>query len=75
MKIAEKNKVQQQKNKKKTIVKPKKEQVLIVAQEIRFARLLADNEKKTRDRAVKSLKKWLINCFQRNYGTYSTFEL
>ncbi|XP_026317409.1 ribosomal RNA processing protein 1 homolog [Hyposmocoma kahamanoa] len=67
MKIADKNKVQQQKNKKKTIVEPKREQVLIVAQEIRFARLLADNEKKTRDRAVKSLKKWLINCFQRNY--------
>lgn len=74
MKTAEKNKVKQQKKKKQTVVKPKKEQVLIVAQEIRFARLLADNEKKTRDRALKSLKKWLLNCFQRNYGTYFTIQ-
>lgn len=75
MKIPKKNKGKTKKPqiKKTPIVKPKKEQVLIVAQEIRFARLLADNDKKTRDRALKSLKKWLLNCFHKNYGVLFTF--
>lgn len=70
MKIVEKNKEKKPKTKKKPIAKPRKEHVLIVAQEIKFARLLAGNEKKTRDRALKTLKKWLLNCFQKGYGMY-----
>ncbi|GBP78165.1 Ribosomal RNA processing protein 1 homolog [Eumeta japonica] len=44
-----------------------KEQVLVIAQEIKFARLLSGNEKKSRDRVLKTLKKWLTNCFQKDY--------
>lgn len=67
MKSPEKTKVKKDKIKKKEKVKPKKEHVLVVAQEIKFARLLSGNEKKTRDRVLKSLKKWLLNCFEKGY--------
>ncbi|KAI5640414.1 nucleolar protein,Nop52 domain-containing protein [Phthorimaea operculella] len=67
MKIPQKNKLKKQKASKKTVMKPKKEQVHIVAHEIKFARLLSGNEKKTRDRALKTLKKWLMNCFEKGY--------
>ncbi|XP_063898729.1 ribosomal RNA processing protein 1 homolog [Helicoverpa armigera] len=67
MKIPEKTKVKKDKIKKKEKVKTKKEHVLVVAQEIKFARLLSGNEKKTRDRVLKSLKKWLLNCFEKGY--------
>ncbi|XP_072948563.1 uncharacterized protein Nnp-1 [Epargyreus clarus] len=67
MKIPEKKKVKTQKIKKKPIDKNKKEQVLVVAQEFKFARLLSGNEKKTRDRVLKTLKKWLQNCFDKKY--------
>ncbi|XP_073965164.1 uncharacterized protein [Choristoneura fumiferana] len=53
--------------KKKPIDKSKKQQVAVVAQEIKFARLLSGNEKKTRDRVLRALKKWLLNCFEKNY--------
>ncbi|XP_013192608.2 ribosomal RNA processing protein 1 homolog [Amyelois transitella] len=58
---------QSQKIKKKVIVKPKKQEVLVVAQEIKFARLLSGNEKKSRDRVLKTLKKWLVSCFQKGH--------
>ncbi|KAJ2943431.1 hypothetical protein O0L34_g12237 [Tuta absoluta] len=67
MKIPQKNKLKKQNVSKKTVMKPKKEQVHIVAHEIKFARLLSGNEKKTRDRALKTLKKWLMNCFEKGY--------
>ncbi|XP_023940735.2 ribosomal RNA processing protein 1 homolog [Bicyclus anynana] len=67
MKLPDKKKSKKQKTKKKTIAKPKKEKVLLVAQEFKFARLLSGNEKKTRDRVLKTLKKWLTNCFEKKY--------
>ncbi|XP_061381489.1 ribosomal RNA processing protein 1 homolog [Danaus plexippus] len=67
MKRLEKKKVKNPKHKKKSIIKPKKEKVLVVAQEFKFARLLSGNEKKTRDRVLKTLKKWLLNCFEKGY--------
>lgn len=70
MKIPEKKKEKKDKTKKKQNIKPKKEHVLIVAQEFKFARLLSGNEKKTRDRVLKTLKKWLLNCFEKGYGMY-----
>lgn len=39
--------------------KPKNKKALIIAKEIKFARLLACNNKKTRDTVLKNLKKWL----------------
>ncbi|XP_053621941.1 ribosomal RNA processing protein 1 homolog [Plodia interpunctella] len=67
MKPSKKLNMKSQKIKKKPIAKPKKQDVLIVAQEIKFARLLAGNEKKSRDRVLKTLKKWLVNCFQKGH--------
>ncbi|CAH0602048.1 unnamed protein product [Chrysodeixis includens] len=67
MKIPEKKKEKKDKTKKKQNIKPKKEHVLIVAQEFKLARLLSGNEKKTRDRVLKTLKKWLSNCFEKGY--------
>lgn len=69
------NKMKEKKRKiiKKPKIKNKKEKVLIVAQEIKFARLLSGNEKKTRDRVLKSFKKWLLSCFERGHGKFSTF--
>ncbi|CAG9576882.1 unnamed protein product [Danaus chrysippus] len=67
MKRLEKKKIKNPKHKKKSIIKPKKEKVLVVAQEFKFARLLSGNEKKTRDRVLKTLKKWLLNCFEKGY--------
>ncbi|XP_028033819.1 ribosomal RNA processing protein 1 homolog [Bombyx mandarina] len=66
MKLNEKDKKRKQKLKDK-IVKTKKEQVAVVAQEIKFARLLSGNENKVRERVIKTLKKWLQNCFHRGY--------
>ncbi|XP_050678432.1 ribosomal RNA processing protein 1 homolog [Leptidea sinapis] len=68
MKSVDKKNIKQQKLKKKPMVKPKKEKVLVVAQEFKFALLLSGNDKKTRDRVLKSLKKWLTNCFDKNYA-------
>lgn len=44
------------KNNKKQVKK-----VLVVAQELKLARILAGNNKTARDRALKSLKKWFQN--------------
>lgn len=73
MKAPLKNKNKKEKPKKKGGVnkpKPKKEQVLVVAQEIKYARWLSSNDKKTRDRMLKALKKWVSHCFEKGYGTY-----
>ncbi|CAK1592932.1 unnamed protein product [Parnassius mnemosyne] len=67
MKPDNKRKEKKQKVKKKPILKNKKEHVVVVAQEFKFARLLSGNEKKTRDRVLKALKKWLLNCFEKGY--------
>ncbi|CAG4986180.1 unnamed protein product [Colias eurytheme] len=67
MKVVDKRSAKKQKNKKKLLTKPKKEKVLVVAQEFKFAKLLSGNEKKSRDRVLKTLKKWLLNCFSKNY--------
>ncbi|CAG4949155.1 unnamed protein product [Parnassius apollo] len=67
MKPDNKKKEKKQKVKKKPILKNKKEHVVVVAQEFKFARLLSGNEKKTRDRVLKALKKWLLNCFEKGY--------
>ncbi|XP_045770098.1 ribosomal RNA processing protein 1 homolog [Maniola jurtina] len=67
MKLPDKKKPKKQKTKMKTITKPKKEKVFLVAQEFKFARLLSGNEKRTRDRVLKTLKKWLSNCFEKKY--------
>ncbi|XP_061727866.1 ribosomal RNA processing protein 1 homolog [Cydia pomonella] len=67
MKVTDKTNEKKRKIKKKPIDKTKKQQVLVVAQEIKFARLLSGNEKKTRDRVLRALKKWLVNCFEKNY--------
>lgn len=42
---------------------------LLIAQELKIARLLAGNEKVSRDRALKSLKKW----FQRRSANLGMF--
>ncbi|XP_038219940.1 ribosomal RNA processing protein 1 homolog [Zerene cesonia] len=67
MKVVDKRGAKKQKNKKKLLTKPKKEKVLVVAQEFKFAKLLSGNEKKSRDRVLKTLKKWLLNCFSKDY--------
>ncbi|XP_063632734.1 ribosomal RNA processing protein 1 homolog [Cydia splendana] len=67
MKVTDKSNEKKRKIKKKPIDKSKKQLVLVVAQEIKFARLLSGNEKKTRDRVLRALKKWLVNCFEKNY--------
>jgi hypothetical protein len=41
---------------------------LLVAQEIKFARLLANNNKKVRDKVLKNLKKWLVMRSQSSFG-------
>lgn len=72
MKNLNKTKEKKRKIKKKIIDKNNKSKVLVVAQEIRLARLLSGNEKKIRDKVLKTLKKWLSSCFNKDYGTYFT---
>lgn len=68
MKIPEKKQLKKQKIKKKPITKPKKEKVLLVAQEFQFARKLSGNDKKARDRVLKTFKKWLLKLFEKGCG-------
>lgn len=68
MKTNNKKKTKKQKSKKRPIEKNKKERILVIAQEFKFAKFLSSNEKKTRDRVLKSLKKWILNCFEKGYG-------
>lgn len=48
--------------------KDKSKKALIVAQEIKIARLLANNDKKVRDKVLKRLKKWLTVRSQSSFG-------
>jgi len=41
---------------------------LFIAQEIKIARLLANNDKRIRDKALKRLKKWLTVRSQSSFG-------
>ena len=41
-------------------VNEKDKKAIVIAQEIKFARLLSCNDKVTRDRVLKNLKRWLI---------------
>lgn len=42
----------------------KNKKIFLVAQEIELAKLLAGNNKKVRDKALKNLKKWFFNRSQ-----------
>jgi len=48
--------------------KVKNEKTLVILQEIKIARLLANNDKKIRDRVLKRLKKWLTLRSQSSFG-------
>lgn len=54
--------------------KDKSKKALIVAQEIKIARLLANNDKKVRDKVLKRLNKWLTVRSQSSFGK-SAFAL
>ena len=43
---------------------------LLIAQEVKFARLLANNDKKVRDKVLKNLKKWLTVRSQSSFGKF-----
>ncbi|OAD58885.1 Ribosomal RNA processing protein 1 like protein [Eufriesea mexicana] len=42
-----------------TLINEKNKKVVVIAQEIKFARLLSSNDKVTRNRVLKNLRKWL----------------
>ncbi|CAH2101915.1 unnamed protein product [Euphydryas editha] len=65
MKLPEKKELKKQKSIKKPITKPEKEKVLLVAQEFQFARKLSGNDKKTRDRVLKTFKKWILKLSEK----------
>lgn len=48
--------------------KPKGAKTQLIAQELKFARLLANNDKKVRDKVLKNLKKWLMVRSQSSFG-------
>lgn len=50
-----------------TSIKPKNN-VLLLAQEISFAKVLACNDKRLRDRGVRRLKKWFMARSQGSLG-------
>lgn len=54
--------------------KNKSKKALVVAQEIKIARLLADNDKRVRDKVLKRLNKWLTVRSQSSFGK-STCDL
>lgn len=49
-------------------VNERDKKVIVIAQEIKFARLLSCNDKVTRDRVLKNLKRWLIVRSQSTLG-------
>ena len=55
-----------------SIKQSKSGKALIIAQEIKFARLLASKDKKVRDKVLKNLKKWLTVRSQISFGKFST---
>ncbi|XP_011501187.1 PREDICTED: ribosomal RNA processing protein 1 homolog [Ceratosolen solmsi marchali] len=44
------------------------DKALLIAQEVKFARLLANNNKKVRDKVLKNLKKWLMMRSQSSFA-------
>lgn len=56
-----------------TKIKDKK--ILIIAQEIKFARLLANNDKRVRDKVLKNLKKWLTVRSHSSFGKLIYFVI
>lgn len=48
--------------------KDKSKKALVLAQEIKIARLLANNDKKIRDKVLKRLNKWLTVRSQSSFG-------
>lgn len=48
--------------------KDKSKKAQVVAQEIKIARLLANNDKKVRDKVLKRLNKWLTVRSQSSFG-------
>ncbi|XP_011139787.1 ribosomal RNA processing protein 1 homolog isoform X3 [Harpegnathos saltator] len=55
-------------NNQQQCTKGKNKKTLVIAQEIKFARLLADNDKRIRDKVLKSLKKWLTVRSQSSFA-------
>lgn len=49
-------------------IQPVKQKALVLAQEIKITRLLANNDKKVRDKVLKRLKKWLVARSQSSFG-------
>jgi len=53
--------------------KDKNKKAVVVAQEIKIARLLANNDKKVRDKVLKRLNKWLTVRSQSSFGKFGQF--
>lgn len=51
-----------------TIVKPKQKKTLVIAQEIKFARMLASNDKKARSKMLKKLRTWITVRSKSTFG-------
>lgn len=51
----------------------KDKKAIVIAQEIKFARLLSSNNKIIRDRVLKNLRKWLTVRSQSSFGKYLYF--
>ena len=56
------------------VKQPKSGKALIIAQEIKFARLLASKDKKVRDKVLKNLKKWLTVRSHSSFGKCFNFS-
>jgi len=50
--------------------KDKNKKAVVIAQEIKIARLLANNDKKVRDKVLKRLNKWLTVRSQSSFGKF-----
>jgi len=53
--------------------KDKNKKAVVIAQEIKIARLLANNDKKVRDKVLKRLNKWLTVRSQSSFGKFGKF--
>ncbi|XP_017754441.1 PREDICTED: ribosomal RNA processing protein 1 homolog [Eufriesea mexicana] len=51
-----------------TLINEKNKKVVVIAQEIKFARLLSSNDKVTRNRVLKNLRKWLTVRSQSSFA-------
>lgn len=51
----------------------KNKKTIVIAQEIKFARLLSSNNKIIRDKVLKNLRKWLTVRSQSSFGKYLYF--